>query len=61
MRGNLVFFFPPIFHPLVVVVTNDGGVQNRLLAAFPPIHINQVVWCALVPKLKGDEIHVVGG
>lgn len=33
----------------------NGGVQNRLLAAFPPIHINQVVWFELVPKERGDK------
>lgn len=33
----------------------SGGVQNRLLAAFPPTHINQVVWCELVPKEGGDK------
>lgn len=32
----------------------NGGVQNRLLAAFPPVHINQVVWCELIPKEKGE-------
>lgn len=32
----------------------NGGVQNRLLTAFPPIHINQVVWSELIPKEKGE-------
>lgn len=53
--------FFPVFHPTVGVVTNDGGMQNHLLAAFPPIHINQVVWCELVPKEREDEVHVAGG
>lgn len=33
----------------------NGGVQNRLLAAFPPTHINQVVCCELVPEERGDR------
>lgn len=33
----------------------NGGVQNRLLAAFPPTHINQVVCCELVPEEREDE------
>lgn len=39
----------------------NGGVQNRLAAAFLPIHINQVVWCELAPKERRDEIHEAGG
>lgn len=40
----------------------NGGVQNRLLAAFPAIHINQVVCCELIPEEKGkQEAHVAGG
>lgn len=53
MRGNLVF---PLSSTLLWWWSlMNGGVQNRLLAAFPPTHINQVVCCELVPEEREDE------
>lgn len=43
--------FSPFFHP--TVVNMNGGVQNRLLPAFPLGPINQLIWWRAGPTGKG--------
>ena len=48
-REETLCFF---FHP-AVVVTNERWCAKSLTGCLSAVHINQVVWCELIPKKKG--------